>query len=437
MEENFSEDGFHAEFLLKYGSGYIPCRVPRRNLDQVIQAPLPRPLDDVQAGLESAIANPVGAPPLRELIRAGDRVVVIASDVTRLPARCDLLVPFLLDKLTDFGIRESDITVIIATGTHRGQTPAERARIVGEDYVKRFAVVDHDCRQEGAFTFLGTTSRGTPVHISRRVAEADKVILTGGIDFHALAGFGGGRKAICPGICSYETITRNHSYALGSVDGDIMNPNCGRGKLDENPVSEDMEEIAAMVKPTFLLNTIVDQDSRVVELVGGDWNLAFRNGCLRLRQIFAVDVDHKSDVVIVSCGGYPKDISIYQSAKGLSAGMAVVNEGGAVVLVSECRDGIGDPDFDRWLDYPSVEAIADGLRQGFTLSGYMALRNLRMVIERPTYVVSALTDEMAGKLRVTKVASVDEALDRIRATRGGDLSISVMPFGKTIMPVVK
>lgn len=436
MDSNVPVNGPEVAFSLKYGSDHVDFRIPRRNLNLVIQPPAPKPLDDVQAALDNCVDSPIGTPPLRELIRPGDRVAVVCSDVTRLSARCDLLVPFVLRKLTSWGVSESNITVIIATGTHRGQTPEERKRIVGEEVLKRFAVVDHDSRDDRGCTFLGTTSRGTPVYVNRIVAEAEKVILTGGIDFHALAGYGGGRKAICPGVCSYETITTNHSYSLGKLEGELLSNKCGRGKLDGNPVAEDMDEVAAMVSPTFILNTIVDQDARVVELVGGDWRLAFREGCERLRRLYAVPVPSKSDVVVVGCGGYPKDISVYQSTKALSAAVEVANEGGSVVLVSESRDGLGDRLFEEWLSYPSVSEIAKALANGFQLPGHHALRLLDMTTRHPTYVVSAISEEIARKMNAIKVTSVDEAIQRVRAKKGNDLSVSVMPFGKMIMPVV-
>ena len=436
MHNYLSEDHSEAEFSVKYGSGHVRFRIPRRNFGLLIHSPSAKPVDDVQAALEACVNSPIGTPPLRELIHPGDRVAVIASDVTRLSARCDLLVPFVLHKLTTWGIRESDIAVVIATGAHRGQSPEERERIVGEDVVKRFSVVDHDSRDDRACTFLGTTSRGTPAYVNRLVAEADRVILTGGIDFHALAGYGGGRKAICPGVCSYETISRNHSYALGSLDGELLSGECGRGKLDGNPVAEDMEEIAAMVKPTFLLNTIVDQDARIVELVGGDWRLAFRKGCERLRQLYTRSVPYRSDVVIVGCGGYPKDISIYQSVKALSAAVEIAKQDGAVVLISESRDGLGDPDFEKWLNLGSAPAIAERLLEGFALPGYHALRILNMTKKCATYIVSSIGEEVATKLNAIKVTSVDDAIQRIRDSKGNDIRISVMPFGKMIMPVL-
>ena len=423
------------ELSLKWGSGYATCAIPKQNSDLIIEAPVLTPIAGIQTALEAVIENPAGTAPLRELIQPQDRVAIVTSDITRLASRPDVTVPFLLRKLVSWGVPESNITVIIATGTHRGQTPEERVRIVGEEAIKRFAVVDHDCHDAGAHTFLGTTSRGTPVHVNRAVAHADKTILTGGIEFHPFAGFGGGRKAICPGVSSYLTITTNHSLSLGTGDH-LFAQNVEPGKLEGNPVSEDMAEIAAMVNPTFLLNSIVDQDARIVELVGGDWRLAFRKGCERVRQLHAVEIDHRSDVVVVGCGGYPRDVSYYQSAKGIFAALAAVKDGGAIVLVSECRDGFGQQEVERWIEFPNLVSMRAALAKEFSLGGYMAFRLLATAVRHPTYVVSTISDELARKLGVTKVASIDEALSQIRARNGDGIKISVIPSGKQVQPVV-
>lgn len=430
------ESDGEVHFSLKYGDSFASGSLPRANFAFVIEPRPPTPIEDLQSALRGAVDNPINSPPLRQIINPSDKVAIVASDITRLSARCDILVPFVLSQLYERGVPDENISILLGVGTHRRHTLEERARIVGDDAIRRHKVVDHDCHSAADNIHLGRTSRGTPVSINRIVVEADKVILTGGIDFHALAGFGGGRKALCPGVASYETIQANHKMALSEHPHEPLNPACGPGLLEGNPIAEDMDEVAAMVGPQFILNSVVDPDARIVDLVAGHWRDAFLVGCEKVRNIYSVPIQRKADAIIVSCGGFPKDINMWQSVRAIHAGASALSDNAPLILIAEARDGAGNPEFERWFDYPNAEAIRNHFIRDFHLPGHVAMRLLDEVSKHPTFIVSSIGDELARKMRLHRVESVGEAIERVRALQGSDVAFAVMPYGKASVPFV-
>lgn len=432
----FSGSNGEVHFSLKYGDSVIDLSLPPADLAFVIEPQPSIGIDDTFAALRSAVENPINSPPLRAVIAASDKVVVIASDVTRLSVRCDILVPFVLGQLAEYGVPDDNITILFALGTHRRHTREEHVRVLGEKVVQRYRIVDHDCHDEAGHVFLGTTRRGTHVAINRLVVEADKIILTGGVDFHALAGFGGGRKALCPGVAYFETIQENHSLALERSGSQPIHPGCVPGRLKDNPVAEDLDEIAAIIEPHFILNSVVNPDARIVDVVAGHWRDAFLAGCERIGSLYSVPVPERFDAIIASCGGFPKDINMWQSVRGFHAAASALKDGGVVILVAEARDGSGNPEFEKWFEYPSAEAIKSELLRDFHLPGHVAMRLLHEVGEHPTFLVSSISDDLARRMRLRKVASVEEAIRQAKALLGAGARFAVMPYAKATIPVL-
>ena len=284
-----------------------------------------------------------------EVVKPGDKVVIVVSDVTRLWVQADILLPVLLDVLNGAGVPDKDISIVTSTGDHRLQTLAEHTAICGDKVLARVPIFDHECHATDLVD-LGKSSQGTPIRVNRRVWEADKVILTGGIAYHMLAGFGGGRKSIAPGVCGYETIQKNHALALkgGGLTG--VNPNIETGKMVGNPVAEDLLEIARIVGVDFILNVVVNEKKEFVYLAAGELHEAHLAGCRVTEEIFGINIEEKAELVIVSSGGFPKDIQLYQSIKALENSAYAVRDGGVIILVSECSDGIGSEPFHDFLN---------------------------------------------------------------------------------------
>ncbi|MBI4320559.1 MAG: nickel-dependent lactate racemase [Chloroflexi bacterium] len=429
-----SEDSVN--FELKYGMERVPLEIPRANLYGVIQSDkFPVPGDPLEM-LGRALTEPIGCPALPALVGAGKKVTIVTGDITRLAMRNDLVVPFLISHLNESGIRDEDITILVGTGNHRQNTLEEHQRLYGGDIIGRIKVENHDCMDDSRHEWLGTTSRGTKVHVNRRVLDADCVILVGGITHHLLAGFSGGRKAICPGACHLQTIQQNHSYALGTRPGEYLNPEVQPGRLKGNPVAEDLDEVVAMVEPDFIVNTIVDGDNRIVDVVAGHWRDAFIEGCRRATQFYTVSVDDPFDVAFVSCGGYPKDVNMVQTARVLSLIAPVVKDGGMLVVVSEARDGMGSKEMEEWFATPDVDEMSARLRQSFSLAGHLALDVVLKVKRTPTFLLSRSSVNQCRLMGVTKIDSLSQALKEATRRFGPEARMCVVPAGKAVFPLI-
>ena len=413
-------------YSVHYGKREEVFAIPDSYRVNVIQANPVKPVADVKAGVLAALAAPIGSPPFRQVFGRGDRVVIVVSDVTRLWVRSDVLVPILLDELNAAGVPDNAVAVVFATGDHRDQTVEEHRLIVGDEVLRRVKVHDHDCHAAD-LADLGKSSRGTTILLNRMVCEATKLILTGGISYHLLAGFGGGRKSVAPGTAGYATIQENHGLALKAGPGEI-----GSGIMAGNPVAADMDEIAALAKPAFLLNVVVDANKDFIGIVAGDWREAHAAGTKIVEQAFAVPIREKAAVVVASCGGYPKDIQLYQSIKALDNADYAAGEGGSIILVSECFDGPGPEAFLSWFRHETYAAMSAALHANFTMPGFVALRTKQILESKTVHLVSGLDAATVMRVGMRPAASVAEALAQALPAAGG--LVHVMPHGALTFP---
>ncbi len=408
------------EYQLPYGDGWISARFPEEMvLNELSTGSFTADSSETDI-IQRALAEPVNSRPLRHLVQPGDQVCIIVGDVTRLWVRHHVFMPYLLEELRAGGVSNSDMFVVSATGDHREQTPVEHAQIVGRPIYSRLEMFDHRARDSDEMVYLGHTPFDTPVYINRRVAAADRIILTGGIVHHFLAGFGGGGKAVLPGVSSHETIMKNHSLALAEKKGEGVNPKVAAGKLDGNPCYEDIVAGAEMARPTFLLNTVCDTtEHRIVDAVAGETVQAHRRGCQKVSDRFGVSIDQRCDLVVASCGGYPKDINLYQTYKTVYNARRAVNKGGTIVVLSECREGMGNDDFATMLlGFSDSESREASLRESFTIGGYMGLHLTLMAEECDIILVSDLAPGTLEKTGLKQCESVQEARDFIGEKHG-------------------
>lgn len=375
----------------------------------VIQARAVPPLADFPAQLRQALDRPIASPPLKDLVQPGEKILIVISDITR-PVKSEVFLPVLVDYLHRAGIKDEDMEVLVATGTHREATPEDIKRLLGEELAARLAVTSNRAAVAGDFVDLGTTSRGTPVKINRRAVAADHVILTGGIGFHFLAGFSGGRKSVVPGIAARETVQANHSLVLDAGD------RVRQGLMEGNPIAEDMEEAAALLQPRFLLNVVLNDQGEPAGVFAGHWQEAHREGCRFAHQCFGVSLPEKRPLVIAGAGGFPKDINLYQAAKGLLNAMAAVEEGGTVIFVAECREGIGSEEYfalakaDRSRE--EKEAI---LRRQFSIARYIGYLNSLWAAQASIKLVSRLPAEQVRAMGMEPCDTLEEALAGVEA----------------------
>ena len=320
-----------------YGTGIQTVEIPDENLLGVLTAnEIPHERGG-EAAVRYALAHPIGAKPLRELVKPGQKIAIIASDISR-PVPSYEILPAILDELTAAGCRDGDITVVFALGSHRHHTEEEKCHLAGERVWRRVRCVDSD---PDDCTHLGTTSAGTPVDITRVVAEADFRICTGNIEFHYFAGYSGGAKAIMPGVSTPAAIQANHRM--------MVRESACAGKLDGNPIRADIEEAGRICGVDYIVNVVLDEHKHIVHAVAGDTIKAHRAGCAYLDRMYRRPIPQCADIVLVSQGGAPKDANLYQTQKALDNAKYAVKRGGTIILIGACPEGLGSAKFEQWL----------------------------------------------------------------------------------------
>ena len=385
--------------------------------------------NDVEVGLTGeaavldALEHPIGTPRLRELVHPGERIAIITSDITR-PMPTYAVMPALLDELYAGGIAPQDITLVFALGSHRKHTEEEKKHLAGERAYGEIACVDLDVSD---CVHLGVTSRGTPVDIDRRVAEADRRICLGNIEYHYFAGYSGGAKAIMPGVSTRAAIQSNHSR--------MVQPEACAGRLEGNPVREDIEEAAAMAGVDFILNVVLDAKKKIIRAVAGDVTAAHRAGCAFLDTLYRKKIPQRADIVLVSQGGAPKDLNLYQTQKALDNAKHAVKQGGVIILIGSCKEGLGEETFEEWMTTsPTPQFMIERIQRDFQLGGHKAAA-IAMVLElADIYLVSDMEPEFVRSLFMTPFASVEEAYAAACEKCGKDATVLAMPYGGSTLP---
>lgn len=416
---------------LKYGSEKIPLSLSAKILKPSQPGKLPEPVEEVRR----ALTEPIGSPLLQQIVQPGDRVAIVTSDITRYTGS-ELYLPILVDELNRCGIRDNDIEIIIALGIHRKQTTAEHHKILGPLY-GRINVYDHECDDAKQLIDLGRTSTGLPTQINRRVMEADRIIVTGTIGLHYFAGFGGGRKSLVPGVASRETCMATHFAIFNPPEKGGRNPKACTANLDGNPVHQAILEAAHMVKPDFLLNTVLTTDKKIARVFCGDLEEAHYAGCELARALYTSPLDKLADLAIVSCGGHPKDINFIQSHKALDYGVNAVKPGGTVILLAACPDGFGNPTFFDWFNYEDLDIFEKALRNRYEINGQTAWSALTKARTWQVILISDFSEEQTAKMGMRKAVNLDAALQMAYKQLPENPEIVVIPDGGTILPIAK
>jgi nickel-dependent lactate racemase len=388
-----------------------------------------RALSDAEVG--AAIDDPLDSPPLEDIISPGESVLVVVSDATRATASAQV-VNLLVRRLIALGVAPYDLRVIFATGLHRRVTREEKSDLLSPFIVQRVRTLDHDPFDESKHAQIGETESGTPIELNRTLLEHSHVILTGAIGFHYFAGFTGGRKSVCPGLASARTVEATHLRALDFERGG-RRAGVGVGRLDGNAVHEECERIAAEAAPSFLINTVVDERGNAVRVYAGDWRAAHRMGCAEYADSHTVVIEEKRAVVVVSAGGSPHDLNMVQAHKALEMASHACAEGGTIILVAECAEGLGRPDFLKWFEAEDSRALERRLREAYEVNGQTAWSLLTKAERFRVRLVSALPEDEVRRMRLHPARSVEEALADVGASEHG----YVMPRGAALLPVVE
>jgi nickel-dependent lactate racemase len=412
---------------LPYGKASLKVSVPGNRL-------VPReanPIGDETRALMDALENPIGTAPLRQIARPGERVAIIVNDITRL-TRTDLMLPPIVATLNAAGIPDADIFIAFALGIHRRQTDGERKLILGEEIYSRIRCFDHISTDEANLVEIGTTSFGNRVEINREVWEADRIILTGEIVYHLIAGYSGGRKSLAPGVAGFRTTTFNHRM--------IFDPDCRSGKLDGNPAHEDLLEACRMADPDFIVNVVLSPQGNLIRVVAGHYDLAHREGCRTVDRMMRVEVDQPYDLIVASAGGFPLDIDLRQAHKGLENACRALRPGGSILFYAECPNGAGIRSFEEYVRrYDDDFAMREALSREFVVGGHKAYWVARLGRLYNVHLVSGLDPDFVRRCHFAPVspAEHEEALRNLLHEAGPDARVAAIPYSGVTLPAVR
>jgi len=415
---------------LKYGATSFSLDLATPRLAGVIQPTVPCPAASPEEIITTALdACRTAISPFRP----GEKVVIITSDITR-HTGSEVYLPLLVERLNRQGIRDEDMEILIALGIHRAQTLHEHERILGALH-GRIRVRDHDCDNPAQLVSIGRTSNGIDVRINRRAVEAERLILTGVIGFHYFAGFGGGRKSILPGISSRQACMASHFAVLNPGQASGKNQHAVTGNLDSNPVHQAMTEACALAAPDFILNTVLSPDRRIIAAFAGHWREAHEEGCRFYREHFSYPLREKTDLVVVSCGGFPKDINLIQAHKSMEYGAQALKDGAVMILLAECRDGFGNATFFNWFRHKRLDQFEAALREQYEINGQTAYSMLQKARRFKIILVSEFPGQQVEEMGMLPARSLEEALQLAERFLPPDWTALVMPEGGSVLPV--
>ncbi|MGC9554722.1 MAG: nickel-dependent lactate racemase [Thermoplasmatota archaeon] len=413
---------------LPYGDSHLTADIPDSNLVEVIYPHHLEPEETASQYVQQALQAPLGCPPLSRLARRGQRVAIVVDDHTR-PCPTWEMMPPVMEELHRRGIGDQDVTVIFSTGTHRPVKHEEARRLLGGDFADRLTYLSNECRGD-RFTSVGTTSRGTEVKVNDVYLEADLRILLGDVEIHYFAGYGGGRKSVLPGICHYSTIQDNYTT-------NFFHPHARPGRLDGNPMYENMTEAARLAPPHFCLNVVQNARHQMVGAFAGDFDMVLRKGATVVDKMFKVQVKDRADIVVTAADGTPHDINLYQAYKAIHLALNVVNPGGIIILAAECPDGHGSQPYHDWMQrYATADEIQEELSREFVPGGHKAYFHARALEQAQFFMVSGMDrDLLEGVFHMRVFDSVDRAVQEALRIKGRDASLLAIPQGTTTLPV--
>ncbi|MBL7200978.1 MAG: nickel-dependent lactate racemase [Anaerolineae bacterium] len=416
---------------LAYGQRGLDVTLPTQAQTTVIAPRFIPGLEDEEASMREALRHPIDSPPLHDLVSACDTVAIVFSDLTR-PQPRERMLPVLLDEIKEVPCKQ--ITLINGVGTHRHSSDEELRRMLGDDIVDRYRIVQHDATDQASMVCLGETRAGHAAWVSKEYLQADVKILTGFIEPHIFAGFSGGPKAVLPAVAGAEIILDNHSGPM------LSDPRATWGITRGNPVWEEMLEVARMSEPDFLFNVTLNREKQITGVFCGALESAYEAGVCMARESAMVSVDAPFDVALTTNSGYPLDLNLYQSVKGISAAAQVVRPGGAILIASECWDGVPDHGKYRALlsaAHSPQELLDQVLVPGFReMDQWEAFLHARLCLHADIHVYAdGLSDEDIRVAMLTPCRDIQATLRELIARYGPRLC--VLPEGPMVIPYLE
>ena len=411
---------------LNYGTDVQTLDIPNENYLGTLNPKEIKEVKDPIQEVRDALSNPIGSKKLKELAKGHKDIVILVSDISR-PSPSAILLPPILEELKQAEIKNDQIKIIFGLGIHRRHTEEEKKKLVGEEIYRQIKCIDHDVTN---CVKIGTTIRGNEVFILKDVTEADFLIATGNLEYHYFAGYSGGAKAVAPGVCGRRTISDNHKH--------FLEPGAKAGKIKGNPIREEMEEIGEMVGVNFIVNAVLNSHKKIVKVVAGEVTKAHREGAKYIDNMFAVQINELADIVITSPGGFPKDIDLYQTHKAMENASLAVKKGGIMIVIGECKDGLGEGKFaDALMEDLSPQELIEELKNNFVLGRHKASRVAKIHLDSEVYLVSNLDDKIKKSLFINNYDSLEKAFFDAIKIQGKNAKVLVMPFGGSTLPNLK
>jgi lactate racemase len=414
---------------LEYGTNGLDVEFPAA-CTTVIEPVFIAAHPDPALTILNAIRSPIGRPPLREMFRKGQKVGISVCDITRAQPR-QIMIEALLAEMP--GVRMQDVTVFIATGTHRANTPAEIERMLGIDVARQCRVICHNSRDDGSLISVGKTSSGAPVLLNREWIETEFKITTGFVEPHFFAGFSGGPKMVAPGLAGLETVLHLHDARR------IGHPNATWGVIEGNPVHDDVREIARMTGVDFALDVTLNRDQQITAAFAGDVLEEHAAACAVARRTAMRPVERPFDVVVTTNAGYPLDQNLYQAVKGISAAAKIIKPGGTIICAAECRDGI--PNHGAYGEILASKSTPRELLEMITAPGYSRPDQWQVQIQAQIQLKARvmlksdyLTDEQIRSAHLEPVHDVGAAVEDALHAAGPEATLCVLPQGPQTIP---
>jgi nickel-dependent lactate racemase len=411
---------------LRYGKTILPFEYDSNQFEVLGSEQHLTPLSDAEIG--ARFDKPIASPPLEEIVREDESVLLVVPDATRQTASAQI-VNLLVRRLIANGTLPYNIRVIFATGIHRKVTEDEKRELLTPFIFQRINTLDHNAKdlmrlaglESKQFVNFGEIA-GAPVELNRALVEHDRVIIIGGVTFHYFAGFTGGRKLICPGLASAQTIAATHRLAF-DCEKKARRAGVGAGILDGNPVHEAFVEVAANINPSFSVHAVTNDKGEAVQVFAGDWREAHRAACEFYAADHTVEISKKRDLVIVSCGGAPHDANMIQAHKALEAASLACRDGGTIVFLAECADGLGRSDFLKWFEAENSSQLAEKLCAAYEVNGQTAWSLLKKAERFNVQMLTVLTENETRAMRLRKVNLLQDV------SFGKTAQGYILPFG--------
>ena len=412
------------EFELKFGKGSKKISI---NANNYLGSLRPKPVEASESEdeiIERALRQPIGSKNLKDMVHSGEKVLIVTSDITR-PMPSSKVLPYVIKALKDGGVLEEDITIVLALGSHRNHTEEEKAKIVGPGiYASKIQVLDSNMK---VCTRLGVCKNGTPVDVFTPVAEADRVICLGNIEYHYFAGYSGGAKAIMPGVSSYEAIQANHK--------NMVQPGARAGNLLTNPVRQDIDQVPDFLHIDFIVNVVLNQSKKIIGAFAGHWLKAHRKGCIFLDEVYGVKLEALADIAVVSPGGFPKDLNLYQSQKGLDNAKHAVKKGGSIILCASAKDGFGEGTFESFMKNLSPLERVEEIKRAFRLGGHKAAAIGQVQMAYQVILVSDLNQSLVEQIGFYYAKNLQDALEKAYLKQGKQAKVLLMPAAGSTLPL--